>query len=77
MGEEEGNGGRGAVVSMTREMERWAAALAVDRQYGAGAEEFIAGRVKDLAIKGDEASVMRWLAIADCLDALAAGGTIQ
>ncbi len=62
---------------MTREMERWAAALAVDRKYGAGADEFIAGRVKDLAIKGDEAGVMRWLAIADCLDALAAGGTIQ
>lgn len=62
---------------MTREMERWAAALAVDRQFGAGASEFIAARVKALATKGDEAGVMRWLAIADCLDAFAAGGTIQ
>lgn len=62
---------------MTREMERWAAALAVDRQHGTAAAEFIAGRVKALAIAGDEAGVLRWLAIADCLDALAAGGTIQ
>lgn len=62
---------------MTRNMERWAAALAVDRQFGAGAAEFIAARVKTLSIKGDEAGVMRWLAIAACLDALAPGGTIQ
>jgi hypothetical protein len=62
---------------MTREMERWAAALAVDRQHGDCASEFIAGRVRDLAIKGDEAGVLRWMAIADCIDALMPGGTLQ
>jgi len=51
--------------------------LGVNRQFGAEAAKFVAALVKALAINGEEAGVMLWLAIADCLYVLKAGGTIQ
>ncbi|WP_010339430.1 DUF6961 family protein [Sphingobium yanoikuyae] len=62
---------------MTTEKERSAEALVVDRQHGDKAFDFIARRVQELALRGDEAGIARWLAIAGHLDALTASGTIQ
>lgn len=62
---------------MTPEKERWAEALAVDRQHGDKAFDFVARRVQELALRGDEAGMARWLETAGHLDALTPGGTIQ
>jgi hypothetical protein len=59
------------------ELERWAEALAVERQHGPDAEQFIPERVRTLALAGDEAGVMRWLDIATRLDQLLDGGAME
>ncbi len=58
---------------MTEDQERWAEALAVERQYGDKAPSHIATRIGELASAGDEAGVERWKAIATRLDQLMRG----
>lgn len=62
---------------MRAELERWAEALAVERQQGTNAGVYIADRVRALALAGDEAGVARWLDIATRLDQLLDAGTIE
>lgn len=62
---------------MRVELERWAEALAVERQHGADAGQFIAARVRTLALAGDEAGVTRWLDIATRLDQLLDEGAME
>jgi len=50
--------------------ERLAEAMAVERIHGDKAVEFIASRVRDLAVAGDEAGVQRWREIAAAYDFL-------
>ncbi len=59
---------------MTQDEERWAEALAVERQHGAGGAAFITERIGALALAGDEAGLERWKAIASRYDQLLAGG---
>jgi hypothetical protein len=59
------------------ELERWAEALAVERQHGPDAGQFIAERVRTLAQAGEEAGVTRWLDIATRLDQLLEGGAME
>lgn len=63
-------------MALTVARERWAEALAVQREHGARAPEFIAQRVAELAIAGDFGGVARWREIAERLDALR-NGTLQ
>lgn len=60
---------------MTADQERWAEALAVERQHGARGPAFIAERIGALALAGDEQGVERWKAIATKYDQLLATGT--
>lgn len=55
---------------MRADLERWAEALAVEREHGANAGDFFAERVRTLALAGDQAGVVRWLDIATRLDQL-------
>ena len=55
---------------MTPKDELWAEALAVERLHGDHANAHVAERIVQLAIRGDEAGVARWKAIAERLDAL-------
>jgi hypothetical protein len=50
---------------MTPERELWACALLVERQHGEGAPVWIATRIGELALAGDDAGVERWKSIAD------------
>lgn len=61
---------------LTPEQERWAEALAVQRQHGERAGPFIAERIGALALAGDADGVARWREIAARLDQLRAG-TVQ
>ena len=58
---------------MTPDQERWAEALAVERQHGNNAPGFIAERVGALALAGDIRGVERWREIATKLDQLRGG----
>lgn len=58
---------------MTAERERWAEALAVDRQYGKQAPTHVAERIAALALEDDEDGVNRWMQIAARLDQLTPG----
>lgn len=58
---------------MTPVEERWAEALAIERQYGDGGPAYIAERLGALAIAGDEAGVARFRAIADLYAKLLSG----
>jgi hypothetical protein len=58
---------------LTPEAERWAEALAVERQHGAQAPAFIAERIGALALAGDAEGVARWRDIAARLDQLERG----
>ena len=58
---------------MTPDEERWAEALAVQRQHGDRAPLHVAKRIGALALAGDEAGVARWKAIAARLGQLARG----
>ncbi len=60
--------------SMSPEQERWAEALAVERQHGARGPAFIAERIGALALVGDVEGVERWRAIATKYDQLLTGG---
>lgn len=62
---------------MRVELERWAEALAVERHHGADADDFIAERLRTLALTGDEVGVPRWLGIATRLDQLLNAGTMD
>ncbi|MGN6621978.1 MAG: DUF6961 family protein [Sphingomonas sp.] len=53
---------------MTSDQERWAEALAVERQHGEDAPRFIAERIGVLALAGDMDGVLRWREIAIKLD---------
>lgn len=55
---------------MTPDRERWAEALAIERQHGDQAHRIIAERIGALALKGDSEGIARWKAIATRLDAL-------
>lgn len=55
---------------MTPGQERWAEALAIDRQYGERASIHVAERVAALALQNDEEGVNRWMQIAARLDQL-------
>ncbi|NML12714.1 hypothetical protein HHL08_21700 [Sphingobium sp. AR-3-1] len=55
----------------------WAEALAVERQHGANAADFITERVRTLALAADRAGVARWLDIATRLDLLLDAGTME
>ncbi|WP_069064634.1 DUF6961 family protein [Sphingobium sp. RAC03] len=61
---------------MRAELERWAEALAVERQHGVAGGRFIAERIRHLALAGDEGGVARWLAIATRLDQLLDEGAV-
>ena len=58
---------------MNRDHERWAEALAIERQHGAEAPRWIAERIGALAIEGDWPGVERFKQIARCLDQLRRG----
>jgi hypothetical protein len=55
---------------MTPDRERWAEALAIERQHGDSAIEFVAGRISACSLAGDDAGVERLRQIADRLDQL-------
>ena len=58
---------------MKPDHERWAEALAVHRQHGDYANVFIASRIGELALAGDEAEMEHWVAIALRIDKLLEG----
>lgn len=66
----DGSTARKDVADMTPERERWAEALAVDRQYGEQAPTHVAERIAALALENDEGGVKRWMQIAARLDQL-------
>ncbi len=55
---------------MTREQERWAEALAIERMYGEDAPRWIAERIAALARVGEVDGVERFRMIANLLDQL-------
>lgn len=61
---------------MTLEQERWAEALAIDRQFGECAPVHVAERIAALALQDDEEGVNRWVQIAARLDQLR-GASLQ
>lgn len=58
---------------MTPDQERWAEALAIERQHGAMAPMWIAERIGALALAGDFAGVARFHEIAVRYQQLLAG----
>ena len=58
---------------MTPDQERWAEALAIERQHGAMAPMWIAERIGALALAGDFAGVARFREIAAKYEQLLAG----
>lgn len=58
---------------MTPDQERWAEALAIERQHGAMAPVWIAERIGALALAGDFAGVTRFREIAAKYEQLLAG----
>lgn len=59
---------------MTPEQERWAEALAIERQHGDAAPFWIADRIGALALAGDFAGIKRFREIAALLEQLQRGG---
>jgi len=53
--------------------EVWAEALWVEQNKGGDGPRFIAERIADLALKGDEAGIARWKRIAAAFDDLRSG----
>lgn len=62
-----------SVNHLTPDQERWAEALAVERQHGEDAPRFIAERIGALALAGDLEGIERWKEIAAQLDMLRDG----
>jgi len=60
-------------VTFSPDQERWAEALAIERNHGDGAPLWVATRIGELAQNGDMAGVERFKAIAVKLDALRRG----
>ena len=58
---------------MTPDQERWAEALAIERQHGAMAPVWIAERIGALTIAGDHAGVIRFREIAAKYEQLLGG----
>jgi hypothetical protein len=58
---------------VTADQERWAEALAIERQYGEMAPMWIAERIGALAMAGDLAGVARFRAVAAKYEQLLAG----
>lgn len=56
---------------LTEDRHLWACALAVEKQHGAAAPQFVAERIGALVLAGDRAGVERWKAIAAKMEALA------
>jgi hypothetical protein len=61
---------------MASELELWAIALKVERDHGAQAPVFIAGRIGAAAVAGDEDGIARWKAVASRYDQLSQLGTV-
>lgn len=61
---------------LTREHERWAEILVVERQHGQMVPAVIEERIRTLSLAGDEAGVLRWRDLAARYDQLR-GGTMQ
>ncbi|RZF59066.1 hypothetical protein EWE75_23805 [Sphingomonas populi] len=59
---------------MTRDEERWAEALAIERIHGDRAPVWVAERIGELALAGDEAGVRRFKEIAARLGQMTRGG---
>ena len=57
-------------MALNADRERWAEALAIERQHGAGAPAFIAERIGALALSGDMAGLERFRQIAARIDQL-------
>jgi len=55
---------------MADDRELWACAVQVERQHGKSAPRFVAERIGDLALAGDEQGVATWKMIAERLDKL-------
>ena len=62
---------------MRADLERWAEALAVEWEHGANAGDFVAERVRTLALAGDQAGFARWLDIATRIDQLLDAGAME
>jgi hypothetical protein len=62
-------------ADLTRERERFAEALSIERIHGDQARVFIAQRICALVMEGDDAGVKRWREIADRYDRLQRRGT--
>lgn len=58
---------------MTHEQERWSEALTELGQHGANAPAHVALRIGELALKGDQAGIDRWKAIAHRIDQMTKG----
>ena len=61
---------------MTPEQERWAEALAIERQHGADAPRWVAVQIGALALAGDESGVRRFRDIGAKLDQLRPSGVM-
>lgn len=64
-------------MSLTPDQHIWACALAVEKQHGEGAPLFVAERIGALALAGDDEGVAMWKAIANRLDALKGGASLD
>lgn len=61
---------------MTPSQIRWAEALTLELQMGEEASTWVAGRIAELAIAGEESAVAHMLQIAECVDQLMAGRSV-
>ena len=64
-------------MQVTRNQERWAEALMVQRLHGSGADAHVRERITSLAMLGEEAGVLRWREIQGRLAQLSARGAQQ
>jgi RecB family exonuclease len=64
-------------LRLTEDQLRWAEALAIERQHGVDAPRWLAERIRELALAGDEAGITRFKAIAARLDRLTSGRAAQ
>lgn len=58
---------------LNREQELWACALWIEKTHGDRGPAHIGDQAARMALKGDEAGIATWLAIADRYDALMEG----
>lgn len=60
-------------MPMTRDQERWAEALAIERRHGGQAMAWLLGRIEALRAKGDSLGVERFTILAARLEQLQVG----